>query len=98
MGCGAGLKGAGTVVCRPDGTLFNPVSDASLATAGSGDVLAGMIGGLMTQGASSASASIAGVWLHAEAGLLAKRALGTGVSVTAEDILDHIHDVFRDIQ
>jgi len=45
------LKGATTVVCLPDGTLFvNPVSDACLATAGSGDVLAGMIGGLLAQG------------------------------------------------
>ena len=89
------LKGAETVIALPDGgVLVNPVSDASLATAGSGDVLAGMIGGLLAQGLSPQAASVVGVWQHAQAGLLAKTALGSDASVTACDLLDYIHETF----
>jgi ADP-dependent NAD(P)H-hydrate dehydratase / NAD(P)H-hydrate epimerase len=89
------LKGAQTVIAVPNGDLYiNPVGDPSLATAGSGDVLAGIIGGLLAQGASSEGASIAGVWLHSQAGLAAKQALGTNVSVMARDILDKLSNVF----
>jgi ADP-dependent NAD(P)H-hydrate dehydratase / NAD(P)H-hydrate epimerase len=93
------LKGAETVIAAPDGNLFiNPISDPALATAGSGDVLAGMIGGLLAQGCSPKAGSVAGVWLHSQAGLAAKKALGTDISVTAVDILNGIHVVFHEVK
>lgn len=92
------LKGAVTVIATAKGGLFiNSVSDPSLATAGSGDVLSGLIGGLLAQGGSSEGASLAGVWLHSQAGLAAKQALGTDRSVTALDILNEIPTVFRNV-
>ncbi len=66
------LKGVGTLVAVADGTLWlcdrgNP----GMASAGMGDLLAGVIGGLLAQGLSAAQAACAGVWLHASAGDLA---------------------------
>ncbi len=92
------LKGAGTVVALPDGDYFvNPVIDPSLATAGSGDVLSGLIGGLLAQGESPKGAAIAGVWLHAQSGIKARENLGTEISVTAVEILNSIPEVFRSL-
>jgi ADP-dependent NAD(P)H-hydrate dehydratase / NAD(P)H-hydrate epimerase len=87
------LKGAMTVVAAPGKDVhINPISDAALATAGSGDVLSGVIGSLMAQGVSAHAASVLGVWLHGQAGLLAGNKLGTDLSVTALDILDCLPD------
>lgn len=63
------LKGAFTVVASPDGrTMISPFATAKLATAGTGDVLAGTIVGLLTQGIAPYEAAAAGVWLHGYAG------------------------------
>ncbi len=65
------LKGAHTVIAAPDGhTRVLPHANPALAVAGSGDVLAGCIGGLLAQGVSAAAAAALGAWLHAEAGEL----------------------------
>jgi NAD(P)H-hydrate epimerase len=64
------LKGAFTVVAAPDGesASVSPFASAKLATAGTGDVLAGAITGLLAQGMQPYAAAVAGVWLHGWAG------------------------------
>jgi hydroxyethylthiazole kinase-like uncharacterized protein yjeF len=63
------LKGARTVICAPDGRLaVSPFANAALATAGAGDVLCGLIGALLAQGAEPFEAACLGVYLHGRAG------------------------------
>ncbi len=72
------LKGAGTVIAAPDGALsVNASGNTLLATAGSGDLLTGIIGSFLAQGLEPLAASQTGVFLH---GLLADRLLATGSS------------------
>lgn len=71
------LKGAATLIADPGGKLFvSPFSNPALATAGTGDVLAGLIGGLLAQGLSPLNAACAGVYLHGMAGELLREEYG----------------------
>jgi NAD(P)H-hydrate epimerase len=87
------LKGADTIIASPDGqAVVNTNAPASLATAGSGDVLAGFIAGLLAQGRKGLDAALAGVWLHGECA----RKFGPGI--VAEDIPEQMPAVLRDLE
>lgn len=85
-------KGADTVIAAPDGrAAINATGAAALATAGSGDVLAGMVVGLLAQGMPAFEASCAAVWLH---GLAGER---LGMGLIADDLPEAIPPLLRDI-
>ncbi len=91
------LKGAYTAIATPAGTVyFNNTGNPGMATAGSGDVLTGMITGLLSQGYSPLEASITGVFLHGLAGDIAGKRNGH-YSLIAGDIVDNISNAFLDI-
>ena len=93
------LKGAFTVIAAPDGrSTVIPVASPALARAGTGDVLAGLIVGLLAQGLEAFDAAVAGAWIHAQAGLLAADDLGSAASVLAGDVLAAIPDVMSDLE
>jgi hydroxyethylthiazole kinase-like uncharacterized protein yjeF len=84
------LKGAKTIVAEPDGTAFVATfENPGLATGGSGDVLSGVIGGLLAQGLSPAPAARLGVYLHGQAGELVRDRLGDA-GMLASDLPDMI--------
>lgn len=91
------LKGAFTVIAAPDGrAAVIPVATSALARAGTGDVLAGLIGGLRAQGVPAYEAGVAGAWIHAQAGLAAAEKVGAEASVLAGDVMESIGDVLSD--
>lgn len=88
------LKGALTIVAAPDGHLtIIPVANPALARAGSGDVLAGIITGLLAQGKKPFEAATAGVWIHAQTGLEAAERIGHPAAVMAGDLLESVATV-----
>jgi hydroxyethylthiazole kinase-like uncharacterized protein yjeF len=86
------LKGADSVVAAPDGhACIADNAPPTLATAGSGDALAGMIGGLLAQGMPAYEATAAAVWLHGEA------ATSFGPGLISEDLPDVLPAVYRQL-
>ncbi len=92
------LKGHYTAICMPNGHVcFNSTGNAGMATAGSGDVLTGIITGLLARGYSRENASILGVYLHGLAGDLAAKDLGEE-SLTAGDIIAYLPKAYRKLE
>ena len=84
------LKGARTVIAEPDGTVtVAPFENPALASGGTGDVLSGVIGGLLAQGVAPGPAARLGVFLHGTAGDMARDRLGDA-GVLASDLPDSI--------
>ena len=92
------LKGAYTVVAAPDGRVrVSPFANPGLASAGTGDVLAGVIAGLAAQGIPSFDAAALGVYLHAQAGEIIKAELGDA-GMVASDILTTLPRVIKQLK
>ena len=89
------LKGHYTTLCMPDGHIFiNSTGNAGMATAGSGDVLTGIITGLLARGYKQEDACIVGMYLHGLAGDTAARELGEE-SVMAGDLIQYLPSAFK---
>ncbi|MCM1263783.1 MAG: NAD(P)H-hydrate dehydratase [Butyrivibrio sp.] len=96
LNCIVVCKDARTVVARPhaESSFINTSGNSGMATAGSGDVLAGIITGLLVQGMEAAQAAMAGVYLHGVAGDMAAEKCGT-LSMMATDIIEGLQDILR---
>jgi len=91
------LKGAHTGIASPDGRYwFNTTGNPGMATGGSGDVLTGLITGLLAQGIPSLDAALAGVYLHGLAGDLAAEA-SSEEALIAGDMILYLGEAFREL-
>jgi len=91
------LKGANTVVATPQGWVFiNSTGNPGMSTAGTGDVLSGMIGGLLAQGYTASQSACLGVYLHGLAGDLAEKEKGE-MSMIAGDLIEQIPAAIKEI-
>jgi NAD(P)H-hydrate epimerase len=91
------LKGAHTAVSDEAGRVFfNTTGNSGMATAGSGDVLAGVVTGLMAQGLSGRDAALSGVFIHGMAGDLAEKKVGK-MSLVASNLLNELHQAFNNV-
>lgn len=97
FGCTVVLKGAHSVIAAADGRVsLSPFANPLLATAGSGDVLAGMIGGYLAQGAGPFEAACLGVYLHGATGEALREEMGTA-GLLAGEIARALPKVVKDI-
>jgi hydroxyethylthiazole kinase-like uncharacterized protein yjeF len=92
------LKGAETLIVSPDGKAWRHAGGAAgLATSGSGDVLAGIIAGLIARGASPVQATVWGVFVHGQAGARLARRIGR-LGFLARELLDEIAPVLAELE
>jgi NAD(P)H-hydrate epimerase len=90
-GCVVLLKGDDSIVAHPDGRVaISPGATPALATAGTGDVLAGVIGALLAKGLDPLEAAAAGILVHARAGSDAAERIGGADHVVAGDVIDSL--------
>jgi ADP-dependent NAD(P)H-hydrate dehydratase len=94
MGAVAVLKGHGTVVCDGRRLYVNQTGNPGMATAGSGDVMTGLLAALVAGGMEPFDAAVLAVWAHGRAGDLAAERLGV-LGLTALDILDCLPQALR---
>jgi NAD(P)H-hydrate epimerase len=98
LNCIVILKGADTAVCLPDNEVFfNPTGNPGMATAGSGDVLTGIITGLLAQSYAPPEAAKIGVYIHGAAGDIAA-GKHSQESMIASDIIDNIGRAYQLLQ
>ncbi|HYM00289.1 MAG TPA: NAD(P)H-hydrate dehydratase, partial [Blastocatellia bacterium] len=92
------LKGSRTIVAAPDGQVYvNPTGNEGMASGGTGDVLTGIIAGLLAQNPTAPlGAAIAGAYLHGLAGDIAASRRGIRAMI-ASDITAHIGDAFMEV-
>jgi NAD(P)H-hydrate epimerase len=92
------LKGRRTIVARPDGrAAVNPTGNPGMATGGTGDVLAGVVGALLARGLDAWVAATAGVYVHGLAGDIAAARLGEEALV-ASDLIDSLPEAIRRVR
>jgi ADP-dependent NAD(P)H-hydrate dehydratase / NAD(P)H-hydrate epimerase len=92
------LKGPHTVVAEPGGrAIVMPFANPAMATAGTGDVLAGCITGLLGQGLTPFDAAVCGAYMHGKAGERWREAHGEA-GMLAGDLLGYLPEVLRDVQ
>jgi ADP-dependent NAD(P)H-hydrate dehydratase / NAD(P)H-hydrate epimerase len=92
------LKGAYTSIASPDGKVyFNTTGNPGMATAGSGDVLTGILTSLLAQGHDPLKAALLGVYLHGLAGDLAAKS-GSEQSLIASDLIDFLPSAYREMR
>lgn len=91
------LKGSGTVIADPGGKIYlSPFSNPLLATAGTGDVLAGIIAGFLAQGLSLIDAAVAGVYIHGLSGEKLRDRFGDR-GATAMDLVESLPSSFKEL-
>lgn len=92
------LKGAPSIVFSADGDVFiNSTGNSGMSTAGSGDVLSGIIGGLLAQGIAAREAALLGMWLHGKSGDIYAETF-TQESLTASGLIDCLEEAVRVIK
>ena len=92
------LKGSPTIIACPNGNCYlNPTGNHGMATAGSGDVLTGIIGSLLAQGMSAEDAAVCGAFIHGTAGDMAADVL-TPRAMIASDIIDSLPEAFESLE
>jgi hydroxyethylthiazole kinase-like uncharacterized protein yjeF len=90
------LKGSGSVIAKPDGELMiNPTGGPALATAGTGDVLAGICGALFAQSFPAWNAALAATWAHGQAGDDLTKQYGGPVGLTATELILCVRSVLN---
>jgi hydroxyethylthiazole kinase-like uncharacterized protein yjeF len=93
------LKGAPTFIFHPKTPIFvNPSGDPGMATAGSGDVLTGLLASLLSQGLDCHNAALLGVYLHGLSGEWASKSRGTSYGMMATDLIAHFASAYSFLQ
>jgi NAD(P)H-hydrate epimerase len=97
-GCLVVLKGNRTIISSPRGDVYiNPSGNPGMASGGTGDVLTGMIGGLLAQGIAPLEAAKWGVYLHGLAGDIAAKKVGE-VPLIASDVIDLLPRALKEVK